>query len=109
MKDRDRGDSLLSGIQVLDLADEKASFCSKLLADMGAGVIKVEKPGGDPSRNIGPFYRNVPHPEKSLFFLYHNTNKEGITLNLENPAAHPLFFKMIEKTDILVETLMKAI
>ena len=48
-------DSLLRGLRVLDLADEKGSFCSKVLADLGALVIKVEKPGGDPARNIGPF------------------------------------------------------
>ena len=50
----------LAGLRVLDLADEKASFCSKLLADMGAKVIKVEKAGGDKSRWIGPFWRNMP-------------------------------------------------
>ncbi|GAI76675.1 unnamed protein product, partial [marine sediment metagenome] len=82
MKVADENDSLLKGIRVLDLADEKASFCSKLLADMGASVIKVEKPGGDASRGIGPFLNDTPHPEKSLFFWYHNTNKRGITLNL---------------------------
>jgi len=50
----------LAGLRVLDLADEKASFCSKLLADMGAKVIKVEKAGGDELRWIGPFWRNMP-------------------------------------------------
>ena len=47
---------LLSDVRVLDLSDEKGSFCSKLLADMGANVIKIEAPGGNPSRMIGPFW-----------------------------------------------------
>ena len=94
----------LSGIQVLDLANGKASFCSKLLADMGARVIKVEKPGGDPARWIGPFYKNTPHPEESFSFWYNNNGKEGVTLDIENPVGRPLFFRMVEKTDVLVES-----
>jgi benzylsuccinate CoA-transferase BbsE subunit len=94
----------LKGIQVLDLADEKASFCSKLLADLGARVIKIEKPGGDSSRRIGPFLGNSPHPEKSLFFYYNNTNKMGITLNLEHEEGKGIFFRLVKKTDIVIET-----
>jgi crotonobetainyl-CoA:carnitine CoA-transferase CaiB-like acyl-CoA transferase len=52
----------LDGLRILDLADEKASFCTKLLADMGARVIKVEQPGGDASRNIGPFFKETSRP-----------------------------------------------
>jgi len=95
---------LLQEIRVLDLADEKASFCSKLLADLGAYVVKVEKPGGDPSRKIGPFLGNSPHPERSLFFYYHNTNKLGITLNLEHPMGREIFLRLIKKVDIVVES-----
>lgn len=97
-------ESFLSGIKVLDLADEKASFCSKLLADMGAYVIKVEPPGGDSSRDIGPFFNDTPHPEKSLFFWYHNTNKRGITLNLEHKAGRDIFCKLLKNADIIVES-----
>ena len=88
-------EGLLQEIRILDLADEKASFCSKLLADLGAYVVKVEKPGGDPSRKIGPFLGNSPHPERSLFFYYHNTNKLGITLNLEHPMGREIFLRLI--------------
>jgi crotonobetainyl-CoA:carnitine CoA-transferase CaiB-like acyl-CoA transferase len=98
----------LNGIQVLDLADEKASFCSKLLADMGAYVIKVERPGGDPSRKIGPFLGNVLHPERSLSFYYNNTNKLGITLNLEHRVGREIFFRLIKRTDVVVETFAPA-
>ena len=99
-------DSLLGGIRVLDLADEKASFCSKLLADLGAYVVKVEKPGGDPSRNIGPFLGNSASQENSLFFQYNNGNKLGITLNLEHSAGREVFFKLIKRTDVFIESFL---
>lgn len=95
---------LMGGIRILDFADEKASFCSKLLADMGACVIKVEKPGGDTSRGIGPYWKDLPHPERSLFFWYHNSNKLGITLNLEKRSGREIFCRLLERTDIVVET-----
>ena len=96
--------NLLDEIRILDLADEKASFCSKLLADMGAHVIKVERPGGDSSRKLGPFFGNSPHPERSLFFYYHNTNKRGITLNIEHPMGKEIFLRLVKRADIVVET-----
>ncbi len=96
---------LLKGIQVLDLADERASFCSKLLADLEARVIKIERPGGDPSRKIGPFIDDSPHPERSLRFFHNNTNKLGITLNLVHEDGKKIFLKLLQKTDIIVETL----
>jgi crotonobetainyl-CoA:carnitine CoA-transferase CaiB-like acyl-CoA transferase len=95
---------LLKGLQVLDLADEKGSFCSKLLADLGARVIKIEKPGGDPSREMGPFLEDSPNPERSFFFFHNNTNKLGITLNLEHESGKEIFFKLLRKTDVVVET-----
>jgi crotonobetainyl-CoA:carnitine CoA-transferase CaiB-like acyl-CoA transferase len=106
MPSEEEGKGLLQGIRILDLADEKASFCSKLLADLGAYVIKVEKPGGDSSRKIGPFLGNSAHPERSLFFYYHNTNKLGITLNLEHPMGREIFLSLVKKTDIVVETFL---
>jgi len=96
--------TLLGKLYVLDLADEKAGFCSKLLADMGARVVKIEQPGGDRSRRIGPFLKDSPHPEGSLSFLYNNTNKLGITLNLAHSEGKRLFFHLVERTDVIVET-----
>jgi len=95
---------LLAGLRVLDLADEKADFCSKILADLGASVIRVEKPGGDSSRRIGPFRRNSGHPEESLSFWYNNTNKRGITLNLESPSGRGIFRRLVINTDVVVES-----
>lgn len=94
----------LSNIKVLDLADEKASFCSKLLADLGAYVLKVERPGGDSSRRIGPFIGDSPNPERSLFFFHNNTNKLGITLNFDNKKGRKIFLKLVKGFDVMVET-----
>jgi len=98
------GENALTGLRVLDLADEKASFCSKLLGDMGAEVTKVERPGGDTSRWIGPFWRNIPHPEKSLSFWYNNTSKLGVTLNLEGKEGREVFRRLSQRTNVIVET-----
>ena len=69
-------DSILQGRRVLDLTDVKGYMCGKVLADLGADVIKVEPPGGDPGRNTSPFFQDEPHPEKSLPWLFCNMNKK---------------------------------
>ncbi len=94
----------LDDIRVLDLADEKGQYCGKLLADMGADVIKVEPPGGDPARRIGPFVDDIPHPDRSLFFWHYNTNKRGITSNLDTPEGRDLFRRLVATADIVIET-----
>ena len=78
-------DRPLSGLCVLELGQMVAApYCGKLLADLGADVIKIERPRtGDGARRRGPFPDGVPHPEKSGLFLYLNTSKRGITLDLE--------------------------
>ena len=60
---------MLNHCRVLDLTDDKGFLCGKILGDLGADVIKVEPPGGIPDRNIGPFYNDIPHPEKSLYWV----------------------------------------
>jgi len=95
---------LLKGLKILDLTDAKASFCSKLLADLGACVTKVERPGGDLSRNSGPFVNEIPDPEKSLSFFYNNTGKSGITLNIEHEEGKKLFIELVKKNDVIVES-----
>ena len=97
-------DGLLGPYRVLDLADEKGIFCGKLLADLGADVIKVEKPGGDPVRNLGPFYHDEPDPEKSLFWWAFNTNKRGITLNIESADGQAIFKRLVKTADFVVES-----
>lgn len=95
---------LLNGLRALDLTDEKGFVCGKILATLGVDVIKIEKPGGDPSRNIPPFYHDTPDPEKSLNWLAFNTDKRSITLDLETGQGQGLFRRLIEKADFVVES-----
>ncbi len=91
-------------MRVLDLTHHVAGpYCTKLLADFGADVIKVERPGGDPARSLPPFPDDEPHPECSLLFAYLNTSKKSITLNLKTPTGRSLFEKLLIESDILVE------
>ncbi len=104
MNSEARAQGLLNGMRILDLADEKASFCTKLLAGLGARVVKIEKPGGDESRRMGPFWENTSHSEKSLSFFYNNTNKLGITLDLDRERGREIFLELVKRYDIIVET-----
>ncbi len=95
----------LSGLTVLDLSENiSGPYSTKLLADYGAEVIKIERPGeGDPARNMGSFPGDEPHREKSGIFLFLNSNKKGITLNLSDKSGIAIFEKLIQGADILVE------
>ena len=104
MSEPGRPDGALEGVRVLDLAGPMGVYCGKLLADLGADVIKVERPGGDPMRQRGPFYRDQAHPERSLYFFQFNTNKRGITLNLESADGKTVFNRLVEGADIMLET-----
>ena len=97
-------EGLLHGIRILDLANEKAFFCSKVLADLGAVVIKVEKPGVDSSRTVGPRAGNASSSEASFFFSYNNANKLGITLDIEKDEGRELFIRLVQTADVVVET-----
>jgi len=94
----------LSGYRVLDLTDEKGYFCGKILGDLGADVIKVERPGGDEGRLRGPFHKNDPHSEKSLFWLALNTSKRGITLNIETDDGKAIFLELLKRSDFVIES-----
>jgi CoA:oxalate CoA-transferase len=97
-------DGALGVYRVLDLADHKGNYCTKLLADQGAEVVKVEPPAGEPTRSIPPFANDEPHPEKGLYFQYRNANKYGVTLNLETSDGRSIFKKLVKTADVLVET-----
>ena len=99
-------DQALSGVKVLDLTWHMAGpYCTKLLADYGADVIKVERPGsGDPARSMGPFFKDDPHHEKSGLFLHLNTSKKSITLNLKSETGVKIFKELVKDVDILVES-----
>lgn len=94
----------LSPYLVLDLTDEKGFFCGKLLGDLGADVIKIEKPGGDPSRSRGPFFHDSNNPERSLYWFAFNSNKRGITLDIESTKGQDLFKRLVGVADFLIES-----
>lgn len=97
-------DGALDDIRILDLTSAIGMYAGKTLADLGADVIKVEPPGGDPARLRGPFYRDEPHLERSLRYFYHNTNKRGITLDLLTDEGRELFLRLAETADIIIES-----
>ncbi|MDO9444764.1 MAG: CoA transferase, partial [Dehalococcoidia bacterium] len=95
---------LFDEIRVLELARNVAGpFTGKLFADYGADVLKVEPPGGDPSRAHGPFKDDIPNPETSALFLHLNTNKRSVTLNLEEEEGREIFRRLAAEADIIVE------
>jgi crotonobetainyl-CoA:carnitine CoA-transferase CaiB-like acyl-CoA transferase len=98
----DTHDSALSDIRVLDLAGEIGQYATKLLADLGADVIKIEAPGGDPVRTLPPHYDK--NPDLSLYWLNLNTSKRSITLNLETPEGRDLFKRLCATADVVVDT-----
>ncbi|MEE9198591.1 MAG: CoA transferase [Dehalococcoidia bacterium] len=104
-------DQALADVKVLDLTHYIAGpYCTKLLADYGADVIKVERPGsGDRARHIGPFHRDTPHPEKSGLFLNLNTNKRGITLNLKSRLGTRIALELVRWADVVVENFRPSI
>ena len=95
----------LDGATVLDLTEWVAGpYATKLLADYGADVIKIERPSGDPSRSVGPFKDNDHHIEKSGSFFYLNTNKRSVVLDLKQASTRDLVATLIDKADIVVES-----
>ena len=97
-------ESALSDIRVLDLAGATGVYGTKLLADLGADVIRVEPPDGDPLRDIGPFWHDECAADRSLSFFHLNTNKRSITLDFTKPEGRALFEKLVATADVVVET-----
>jgi benzylsuccinate CoA-transferase BbsE subunit len=95
--------SALPPLRVLDLTEGGCMVGGKMFSDAGADVIKIEPPGGSPSR-IAPYYKNITDPDKSLFWFAYNTNKRGITLDLKKPEGQDLFKKLAGKADIILES-----
>ncbi len=95
--------SVLSGLSVVEVASEVAGpYTTKLLADLGAGVTKVEPPGGDPARRIGPFAGNEPGEDRSVLFLHCNTSKRSVRIDLEHPEGAELLRRLVRGADVLV-------
>jgi crotonobetainyl-CoA:carnitine CoA-transferase CaiB-like acyl-CoA transferase len=95
---------MLSVYRVLDLTNEKGFFCGRLLGDLGADVVKIEPPGGDPSRHLGPFFHDDPGPEKGLNWLAFNASKRGITLDILSDDGREVFKKLAAGADVVIES-----
>jgi crotonobetainyl-CoA:carnitine CoA-transferase CaiB-like acyl-CoA transferase len=93
----------LDGVKVLDLTEERGLYAGKMLADLGADVIKIEKPRGSRARQTGPFKDDMPGLENSLYFINFNTNKRGITLDIENSAGRDIFKRLVKQADVMIE------
>ena len=100
-----KDNGLLAAYRVLDLTDESGYSCGKILADLGADVIKIESPRGDAARRLGPFPSGVSDPEKSLYFISYNLGKRGITLDIRTPKGRDLLKRLASQADFLIETL----
>ncbi len=98
----------LTGLRVIELADEQAEYCGLVLAGLGAEVIKVEPPGGSPTRRIGPFYEDREDPERSLFFWQYNRGKRSIMLDLRQGEDRDQFRSLVATADILLESTPKG-
>jgi crotonobetainyl-CoA:carnitine CoA-transferase CaiB-like acyl-CoA transferase len=93
------------GVKIVEYATMVSGpYCGKLFADMGADVVKIEEPPlGDSARQRGPFPGDVPHPEKSALFLYLNTNKRSIALDVNKPDGRGTFRRLIRWADVLID------
>jgi len=99
---------VLDGVRVIELADEQAEYCGLVLAGLGADVVKVEPPGGSPTREIGPFYQDKPDPEGSLFFWQYNRGKRSIEIDITQAKGRERFDALVASSDVLLESTPKG-
>jgi crotonobetainyl-CoA:carnitine CoA-transferase CaiB-like acyl-CoA transferase len=98
-------DGNLAGVRVVELADEQAEYCGLTLAGLGADVVKIEPPGGNATRDIGPFAGDVVDRERSLYFWNYNRGKRSVVLDLENDAtARGHLLNLLAHADVFLES-----
>ena len=90
-------------LRVLEVGDVTSQWVARLFADLGADVIKVEPPGGSLARQTGPFYQDIPHPDRSLSFWYSNANKRSVVVDLESEAGRRALRELAQSADILID------
>ncbi len=94
---------LLDGVRVVEIGDEVSAYAGRLLAGLGADVIKVEPPQGCSTRSIGPFYEDEPGPERSLFWWHYSLGKRSLTLDLESADGRATLLRLLGETDLLLD------
>ncbi|MFR9801901.1 CaiB/BaiF CoA transferase family protein [Pseudonocardia sp. RS010] len=102
--DATSGGGFLEGLRVVEIADELGEYCGKLLAGLGADVVKIEPPGGERTRRIGPFRHDEPNPNRSLHFWHYNHGKRSVVLDLHTPDARHAFAQLLDTADVLLDT-----
>jgi crotonobetainyl-CoA:carnitine CoA-transferase CaiB-like acyl-CoA transferase len=95
---------MLSHCRVLDLTNERGLLCGQVLGDLGADVIKVEPVGGSPVRQLGPFFKNEPGTERSIYWWAYNRNKRSLTLDLEHEQGRAIFKQLAANADLIIES-----
>jgi len=96
-------DGFLTGIRVIELADELGEYCGKLLAGLGAEVIKVEPRGGERTRTYGPFADDEPGPDRSLYFWHYNYGKRSVVIDLDDAPGLAQFRRLLANADVLLD------
>jgi crotonobetainyl-CoA:carnitine CoA-transferase CaiB-like acyl-CoA transferase len=94
----------LGGLRVLEIGNELGEYCGKVLAGLGADVVRVEPPGGEVTRRYGPFYRDEPHPDRSLYFWHYNLGKRSIVLDLDTRDGVDEFRRLATMADVLLDS-----
>lgn len=100
--------SFLEGIRVLEIGNELGEYCGKVLAGLGADVVRVEPPGGEGTRGYGPFYHDQPHPDRSLYFWHYNFAKRSVVLDLDSQAGKTAFAELAATADVIVDSRPRA-
>jgi crotonobetainyl-CoA:carnitine CoA-transferase CaiB-like acyl-CoA transferase len=98
-----RESGFLDGVRVLEVGGELVEYCGKLLAGVGAEVVKVEPPDGEPTRTYGPFFEDQPGAERSLYFWHYNFGKRGIVLDLDDPDDQAKFRDLARVTAVVLD------
>src|SRR3954453_18282969 len=97
-------ETILGGLRVVEVADEQAEYVGQVRAGLGADVIKIEPPGGSPTRRIGPFYEDREDPERSLFFWQYNRGKRSVVLDLRQERDRHRLRSLVATADVLLES-----
>ncbi|MCL0102161.1 CoA transferase [Dehalococcoidia bacterium] len=97
--------SPLEGIRIIELSDHRGEFAGRLLANLGAQVIKIEPPEGSPSRQIGPFYQDDATSDNSIYWWQYNIGKQSVTLDYKTPEGLALLNKLTGTADVVIESL----
>ena len=98
------GPGMLSGLRVIEIADERAEYTGLLLSGLGAEVVKIEPPEGNATRRIGPFLDDQPGLERSLFFWNYNRGKQSVVLDLRELPARERLLRLLEGADVLLDS-----